>query len=114
MSKIIEFSINELDKKSNKINNKQKQNKQHNISKVIHNENKSQSIKLINKKKMSFYKNKINLNQLNKNEEKKKNENIITNILSNHLNKSSILQKGKMNKVNSVKCKKKNKDYSNN
>ena len=47
MSKIIEFSINELDKKSNKINNKQKQNKQHNISKVIHNENKSQSIKLV-------------------------------------------------------------------
>ena len=114
MSMIIEFSINEFEKKSNKNQNKQKQNKQNNISKVIHNENKSQSIKLVNRKKMSFYENKMNLNQLNKNEEKKKNENIISIILSNHLNKSSILQKGKMNKVNSIKSKKKNKDYSNN
>ncbi len=112
MSKIIEFSIHDFEKKTNKIQNKQKKNKQNIISKVIHNQNKSQSIKLVNKKKMSFYQNKINLNQLNKNEEKKKNENIITNILSNHLNKNSILQKGKMNKVNSVKYKKKNKDYS--
>ena len=107
MSKIIEFSIHDFEKKTNKIQNKQKKNKQNIISKVIHNQNKSQSIKLVNKKKMSFYQNKINLNQLNKNEEKKKNENIITNILSNHLNKKSKKKKGKMNKVNSVKYKKK-------
>ena len=53
---------------------------------------------------------KVNLSPLRKNTKKKKNDNNISSILSNPLYKSTILPRTTVNKVNSVKIKKKKKE----
>ena len=112
MSKTFEI-LNEFDKNTKSKQIKQEENNQKNINKYIYNENIISSIKLVNRKKMASCKNvKVNLSPLRKNIKKNKNDNNISSILSNPLYKSTILPRTTVNKVNSVKIKKKKKENS--